>query len=168
VTSEGITVTALRNDPALYCAYIAALWLRARAYKFAGQLIDGCRKKWSDLDFLGLVADALKDGPQFQPTTTRRRLIEAYAAAWTAKAERESTGIVLDFINHTLTLQEWKIQFKEMFPKASLPDGSTFRRAARELHLLYSRQTGRPLGSKDQFQRKRRGFKTRAKKALRR
>jgi hypothetical protein len=153
MTAEEINLTALRGDKALYSAYVAALWLRARIYEPACQIIDSYRKKRPD--FLELVADALKDAARFEATPTRHRLIVTHAAAWMAKAKREGKGgPILDLLKNTPTLQEWKESFR---PNERLPSDLTFRRASRELGCLpYRKAGGRPRGSKDQIKRKRR------------
>jgi hypothetical protein len=186
VTSAQLNLISLSGSTTRYSAYLVALCLWHGDCDDAQEIIDRFRDKDDPeaADFLKLVADALRDGAQFQPTSCRRRLILAHDAAWLEAARRclrkyrvehgntrrhkDEHGRVHRWFDALKppTLQEWKTQFKEMYPQASLPKDSTFRRAAGELRLLYSRQTGRPLGSKDQFPRKRRGFKTRAKKLL--
>jgi hypothetical protein len=121
------------------------------------------------MDFLKLVADALKNGSQFEPTTCRRRLILAHDAAWLmAVRKRVAHGRVSIRDLKPPKLQEWKNQYERLFPKARLPADSTFYRAAKELSLLYSSsQIGRPPGSRDQDHRKHR-LKSRAKKGVQR
>lgn len=186
MTNAQLNLISLSGSADRYSAYLVALCLWHGDCEDAGEIIDRFRDKDDPeaADFLKLVADALRGGAQFQPTSFRRRLILAHDAAWLVTAQRclrkyraehgntrsykDEHGRVHRWFDALKppTLQEWKTQFKEMYPKAPLPSDPTFRRAAGELRLLYSGQTGRPLGSKDQFPRKRRGIKTRAKTAL--
>jgi hypothetical protein len=141
-------LTALRNRPELYAAYIAAHWFRLGGqrhhadaptyYDAACQLVEICRKHYPR--FLELFADALKGDSRFQPSDTRRRLIESYAEAWVAKAKRASTGIILELENNRPKPREWRAQFAESYPHEPMPDERTFRRTMDELRLRKRRQ----------------------------
>jgi hypothetical protein len=166
VTRAQLNIIALRGSAAHYSAYLVALDLRRGDYENAGAVIDSFRKK-NLTRFLKLVADALKNG--FQPTDTRRRLIEAHDAAWLVAVKKcVVRGRISVSDIKPPTLQQWKAQFKQLFPNARLPADPTFSRAAKELSLLCSASIGRPLGSKDQAPRKRRRMRLKSltKKAV--
>jgi hypothetical protein len=168
-TTGQVKLKGLRDDDARYFAYLVALGLWRGDYEEAGAVIDWFRKSSPHaMDFLKLVADALKNGSQFEPTTCRRRLILAHDAAWLVAVKKCVVhGRVSIRDLKPPTLQEWKNQYERLFPKARLPADSTFYRAAKGLSLLYSPQIGRPRGSSDQDQRKHR-LKSRAKKGVQR
>lgn len=185
MTTAQLNLMALHGKGALKSAYLVALDLWRGNYEDAGAVIDGFRKKAATitmatepnlLTFLDLVGAALQNKAQFEPTACRRRLISAHDAAWLAAVKRAvRTRDGKRYVScpdlKPPTLQEWKKEFKRLFPKADEPADSTLRRAAKELSLLYSPQVGgRPRGSKDHDPRKRRLLilKRRAKKAVQR
>jgi len=103
--------------------------------------------------FLKLVLDAYKDAASWEPTTFRRRQIEAYSAAYHLAGR---TGKGFDWTARP-TLGQWKDQFRTLFTKAKLPTDMTFRRTSTELGLpLAKERTGRPKGSRDSKKRTRR------------
>jgi hypothetical protein len=169
-TTGQVKLKGLRDDDdARYFAYLVALGLWRGDYEDAGVVIDQFRKSGPHaMNFLKLVADALKNGSQFEPTTCRRRLIIAHDAAWLVAVKKcVVRGRVSIRDLKPPTLQQWKNQHERRFSQAGLPADSTFYRAAKELSLLYSPQIGRPPGSRDQEHRKR-SLKSRAKKGVQR
>jgi hypothetical protein len=148
-THEGVKLIALGGDDLRYAAYrIAREFKSGRHYDGAAMLCsfpDGQRLP----ELLKLILEAYNDSGSFEPTATRRRIIEAYCAA-------------APFINGeavTPTLGDVKKEFNQLYPKVKLPGNETFKRAFRELPFLREwrkRKGGRPRGSKDQDRRKRR------------
>jgi hypothetical protein len=166
VTPAQRNLISLRVTSDRYSAYLVALDLWRGDYESAGEVIDSFRNDntgtvtWKTerklLKFLELVGAALQHGSQFEPTDNRRRLIDAHDAAWLVavkKCVRHGRVSVVDL--KPPPLQEWKSQFRRLFPKVRLPKNRTFERAAKELGLLYSAPIGRPRGSRNQIRRKR-------------
>jgi hypothetical protein len=143
-----VKLIALQNDDERQCAVMVAGMLKRGSYETAGIFIDGLGKHFGSRRLaLELVADAIKNGSQFEPTASRRRQIEAWDAAW---CKHRGDNAVMP------TLAQVKDEFKRLFPKARLPADRTFRRTFRELDLPLSSQIGRRKGSKDKIKRKRR------------
>ena len=153
---------ALRSNHERYWAYMVSRDLKRGKYELAGIMIDsfGSRR----LEFLQLVADAIKYGEKakWDPTTVRRRIIEAWGAACLAaqqsyRAERGINGMTLGVMDVAPTLAQVKQQFRKLFRKEKLPGEKAFERAFRELSLPWIKsEPGRPKGSKDSEKRTRR------------
>jgi hypothetical protein len=139
---ELIKLTALSGNHERYWAHLVAGMLKRGATKAACVIIEHFDR--GRMEFLTLLADAIKDGAKWEPSTCRRRQIEAWDAA--VVLDEQATG------NPWIkpTLGQWKKQFQKLFPKAKLPADMTFRRTFKELKLpLAKERTGRPKGSRD-------------------
>jgi hypothetical protein len=145
-----VRLLALQNDDNRQTAVMVAGMLMRRSYETAGIFIDSLANSLGSRRLaLELVADAIKNGDQFEPTYTRRRQIEAWDAAW-CKHRGDNIAVMP-------TLPQVKHEFKRLFPKEKLPADVTFGRTFRELELLVrTERIGRPLGAKDKMKRKRR------------
>lgn len=160
-TTQKVKLTGVSGNHARYFAYLVTLALRRGDYEDVGVLMRGFCNSKPTAGFLELVADAIKDGSQFEPTSCRRRLIQAHDAAYLIAVKRavrtrdDGKRYVSVPDLKPPTLQDWKTQFEELFTDVPLPADSTFRRAAGKLSLLYFAPKGRPPGSKDQDRRKR-------------
>jgi hypothetical protein len=160
-----VKLMSLNGNKARYYAYITALALRSSDKERALHLDWGGAKVAHlyigmfncNPRFLHLVLDAYKDSAKFEPTTSRRRVIESYHEANMSRAAATGSGLDVSILVEGPTLDEVKRKFEHLFPKAKMPNDETFRRAFRELNLAVRRGTpGRPIGSKDSDKRKRR------------
>jgi hypothetical protein len=158
VKPELVKLLALRSkrNEARRSAYLTALmWTGTpHGYKAACRMI--ARLGRERPNFLDLIANAIKGGSQFEPTTPRRRQIEAWWAAYCLALGPEK-GPINVLARPTLPLV--KQEFKRLFPKARLPVDRTFRRTFAEIGLPLEREPsgrppGRPPGSKDSMPRK--------------
>jgi hypothetical protein len=145
---ELIKLTALSGNRDRYWAHLAAGMLKRGATKAACVIINHFDTR--RMEFLTLLADAIKDGAKWEPTTCRRRLIEAWDAA--VVLDEQPTG------NPWIkpTIGQWKKKFRALFPNVKTPADMTFRKASNELKLpLAKGAIGRPKGSKDRHGMKR-------------
>ena len=151
---RAVTLIALQNDDARQCAVMVASMLKRRSYETAGIFIDSLAEHVGSRTFaLELVADAIKNASEFDPSSSRRRQIEAYDAAWLRHRG--------DNIAAVPTLPQWKHEFERLFPGTRLLSDAAFHRTSRELDLPLRRtRFGRPFGSKDEKKRKRRTRRT--------
>ena len=150
---ELVKLMSLNGSRQRYYACLTALALRSGANGVAHFYIGmfDC-----DLRFLKLVVEACEGSANFEPTTVRRRIIEAWSVAY-HRAGRRPGGI--DPFRFP-TLNQVKKEFEDRYPNAKIPGDETFRRAFRELKLgIHRQKAGRRKGIKDSRKRKRRKYR---------